>query len=332
MQRSPRPRGRSATRGKNTALAPLPQRGRGISHTPSPIIGGWHHVASALTSSSCHSPPGSAGWLCAFPLLQPAPLPTGKEGAGRKGLPSSLPQPTNSRPRPPRNPSHPRKPTPPTSARTNKHIHLRARKSVLTHLSRPQNRIFFFPFPRNHLHAAHTPSQPPLCARNTPSARKYGGPTSCTCASLTTTATSSNSSKRQRATCKPSRTPATCATTKSSGGPANPTSPRPWPKLSPNRQSQHPSQPRPCPRPSLQHRTLRCTPCSHRRRSHSPNHTQRHRPRRTAARPSLFRSTHYLTPRPSTQLNGTSSVNVKNRSRSVSSFSTGNPKSNARGT
>ncbi len=130
-----------------------------------------------------------------------------------------------------------------TSARTNHDIHLRARKSVQTHFSRPQNHRFFFPFPRNHLRPTHTPSQPPLCARNTPSARKYGGPTSCTCASLTTTATSSNSSKRQRATCKQSPTRATCATTKSSGGPANPTSPRPSPKLSPNRRNN--------PRPNL---------------------------------------------------------------------------------
>ncbi len=215
-----------------------------------------------------------------FQLRNPRPTPTGKEGAGRKGLRSSLPQPTNSRPRPPRNPSHPRQHTPPTSARTNKHIHLRARKSVQTHFSRPQNHRFFFPFPRNHLRPTHTPSQPPLCARNTPSARKYGGPTPCTCASLTTTATSSNSSKRQRATCKQSPTRATCATTKSSGGPANPTSPKPWPKPSLNRQSQHPSQPRPCPRPSRSRRpSPRRRPLRLPRSSSPRTHCMRNTPR-----------------------------------------------------
>ena len=45
--------------------------------------GGWHHVASALTSSACHSLPGSAGWLCAFPFLQRAPA-TNREGGCRE--------------------------------------------------------------------------------------------------------------------------------------------------------------------------------------------------------------------------------------------------------
>ena len=129
-----------------------------------------------------------------------------------------------------------------------------------------------------------------LCARTTSHGGRCGGPHKCV--SPITTAISSSSSKPPKATCKLSRTTATCVTTRSSGGPANPTSPRHWRKHSPA----HQSKPR---------RNLRPYP-----RMHQLN-------------PSLQRTA---------QLNGSSSVNVKNRSRSVSSFSSGKPKSKASGT
>jgi hypothetical protein len=91
-----------------------------------------------------------------------------------------------------------------------------------------------------------------LCARTMPHGGVYGGPHKCV--SPITTATSSNSSKPPKATYKLSRTTATCATTKSSGGRANPTSQKPWPKHSAAPQStprRNPPRPRrnSCPNP-----------------------------------------------------------------------------------
>jgi hypothetical protein len=139
--------------------------------------------------AKCPSLPGSA----ACPSSTRPRYQTGKEGAGRKGpqpLPPCISPPTRARSRhltahihqhpanelittTPHTTIH--HPSSCTRARTNQYIQVCARARAQPSPAHPENLNFFFPLPTNHLHPTHTPSQPPLCARNTPSARKYGG-------------------------------------------------------------------------------------------------------------------------------------------------------------